>query len=82
MIKSNEEIEIIRNGARIADIGGEEIVKYIREDNTEIEVAIAARDRMEREIVKSYPDAEYMDTWVWFQSGINTDGAPSVLIPD
>ena len=30
---------------------------------------------MEREIVKSYPDAEYMDTWVWFQSGINTDGA-------
>ena len=30
---------------------------------------------MEREIAKSYPDAEYMDTWVWFQSGINTDGA-------
>ena len=52
-----------------------EIVKNIREDNTEIEVAIAARDRMEREIVKSYPGAEYMDTWVWFQSGINTDGA-------
>ena len=75
MIKSDEEIEIIRNGARIADIGGEEIAKNIREDNTEIEVAIAARDRMEREIVKSYPDAEYMDTWVWFQSGINTDGA-------
>ena len=75
MIKSNEEIEIIKNGARIADIGGEEIVNNIREGNTEIEVAIAARDRMEREIVKSYPGAEYMDTWVWFQSGINTDGA-------
>ena len=29
MIKSNEEIEIIKNGARIADIGGEEIVKNI-----------------------------------------------------
>ena len=75
MIKSNEEIEIIKNGARIADIGGVEIVKNIREDNTEIEIAIAARDKMEREIAKSYPDAEYMDTWVWFQSGINTDGA-------
>ena len=75
MIKSKEEIEIIKNGARIADIGGEEIVKNIREDNTEIEIAIVARDRMEREIVKSYPGAEYMDTWVWFQSGINTDGA-------
>ena len=30
MIKSNEEIEIIKNGARIADIGGEEIVNNIR----------------------------------------------------
>ena len=75
MIKSNEEIEIIKNGARIADIGGEEIVNNIREGNTEIEVAIAGRDKMEREIAKNYPDAEYMDTWVWFQSGINTDGA-------
>ena len=75
MIKSAEEIEIIKNGARIADLGGEEIVKNIYEGNTEIEIAIAGRDLMEREIAKSYPGAEYMDTWVWFQSGINTDGA-------
>ncbi len=75
MIKSEEEIEIIKNGARIADIGGKEIVKNIYEGNTEIEISIAGRDQMEREIVKSYPGAEYMDTWVWFQSGINTDGA-------
>tara|TARA_B100001057_G_scaffold286838_1_gene286971 strand:+ start:6754 stop:7971 length:1218 start_codon:yes stop_codon:yes gene_type:complete len=75
MIKSKEEIEIIKNGARIADIGGEEIIENIKEGATEIEIAIAGRDKMEREIVKSYPDAEYMDTWVWFQSGINTDGA-------
>ena len=75
MIKSKEEIEIIKNGARIADLGGEEIVKNIREGATELEIAITGRDKMEREIAKSYPDAEYMDTWVWFQSGINTDGA-------
>ncbi len=75
MIKSDEEINIIKNGARIADIGGEEIFKNIAEGNTELEISIAGRDRMEREIAKSYPDAEYMDTWVWFQSGINTDGA-------
>ncbi len=75
MIKSNEEIEIIKNGARIADFGGNEIVKNIKEGNTEIEIAIAGRDAMEREIARTYPDAEYMDTWVWFQSGINTDGA-------
>ena len=75
MIKSDEEIKIIENGARIADLGAEEIVKHIKPGQTEIEIAIAGRDRMEREIVKTYPDAEYMDTWVWFQSGINTDGA-------
>ena len=74
-IKSEKEIEIIKNGARIADLGAEEIVKNIREGNTEIEISIAGRDKMEREIVKTYPGAEYMDTWVWFQSGINTDGA-------
>ena len=75
MIKSKEEIEIIKNGARIADIGGEEIVNNIKVGASELEIAIAGRDRMEREIAKTYPDAEYMDTWAWFQSGINTDGA-------
>ena len=75
MIKSLEEIEIIKNGARIADLGGEEIVKNIKVGVSELEIAIAGRDKMEREIAKTYPDAEYMDTWVWFQSGINTDGA-------
>ena len=75
IIKSNEEIEIIKNGARIADIGAEEIVKNIKVGESELEIAITGRDRMEREIAKTYPEAEYMDTWVWFQSGINTDGA-------
>ena len=75
MIKSEEEIEIIKNGARIADLGAEEIVKHIRPGETELEISIQGRDRMEREIAKTYPDAEYMDTWVWLQSGINTDGA-------
>ena len=75
MLKSKEEIDIIKNGARIADIGAEEIVKHIRPGETEIEIAIQGRNKMEREIAKKYPNAEYMDTWVWFQSGINTDGA-------
>ena len=75
MIKSNEEIDIIKNGARIADIGAEEIVKHIKVGASELEIATIGRDKMEFEIAKTYPDAEYMDTWVWFQSGINTDGA-------
>ncbi|NMN66937.1 creatinase [Candidatus Pelagibacter ubique] len=75
MIKSAEEIKIIKNGARIADLGGEEIKKHIKVGESELEIAIAGRDKMEREIAKTYPNAEYMDTWVWFQSGLNTDGA-------
>ena len=74
-IKSDEEIEIIKNGARIADIGAEEMLKHIKVGATELEIAIAGRDKMELEIAKIYPEAEYMDTWAWFQSGINTDGA-------
>ena len=75
MIKSQEEIDIVKNGARIADLGAEEMVKHINVGESELEIAISGRDKMEREIAKTYPDAEYMDTWVWFQSGINTDGA-------
>ena len=75
IIKSKEEIEIIRSGAKIADIGAEEIVKHIKVGASELEIAMTGRDKMELEIAKTYPEAEYMDTWVWFQSGINTDGA-------
>jgi creatinase len=75
MTKSSEEINIIKNGSRIADIGAEEMVKHIKVGASELEIATVGRDKMEIEIAKTYPEAEYMDTWVWFQSGINTDGA-------
>jgi creatinase len=75
MVKSAEEIELIKGGAHTADVGGAAIHAAIREGATEIEVAMAARDAMEAEIARAYPDAEYRDTWVWFQSGLNTDGA-------
>lgn len=75
MIKSAEEIEIIRNGARIGDIGGAAVVAAIAEGVPEYEVAIAGSNAMIREIAATFPHAELRDTWVWFQSGINTDGA-------
>ena len=75
MVKSEEEIALIKAGAHTADVGGFAIHDAIREGATEIEVAIAGRDAMEREIARAFPEAEYRDTWVWFQSGINTDGA-------
>ena len=75
MHKSPSEIALIRQGAQVADVGGYAIRDAIREGAREIDVAMAGRDAMELEIAKRFPDAEYRDTWVWFQSGINTDGA-------
>ncbi|MEM8795754.1 MAG: aminopeptidase P family protein [Pseudomonadota bacterium] len=75
MVKSTEEIALIKEGARIADIGGEAARAAIRVGTREIDVAIAARYAMELEITKSHPESEIRDTWVWFQSGLNTDGA-------
>ena len=75
MHKSAAEIALIRQGAQVADVGGYAIRDAIREGAREIDVAMAGRDAMELEIAKRFPDAEYRDTWVWFQSGINTDGA-------
>ena len=75
IIKSAEEITLIKAGARTADIGGAAIHAAIREGAAEIEVAMAGRNAMEVEIARAFPDAEYRDTWVWFQSGLNTDGA-------
>ena len=64
-----------REGARVADLGGAAIRDAIREGVREIDVTMAGRDAMEAEIARAFPDAEYRDTWVWFQSGLNTDGA-------
>ena len=75
MIKSEEEINLIKSGAKIADIGGEALVKEIKIGVTEIDIAMAGRDAMEKAIAKFHPNSELRDTWVWFQSGINTDGA-------
>ncbi|MBK0399277.1 aminopeptidase P family protein [Limibaculum sp. M0105] len=75
MVKSAAEIALIREGARVADIGGFAIRDAIRAGAREIDVAIAGRDAMEVEIARAFPDSELRDTWVWFQSGINTDGA-------
>ncbi len=75
MVKSAEEIALIREGARIADLGGEAIRDAIRAGAREIDIAMAGRDAMEQEIARTHPHSELRDTWVWFQSGINTDGA-------
>jgi len=73
--KSAEEIALIREGARVADLGGAAIRDAIREGASEIEIAQAGCCAMETEIARAFPDSELRDSWVWFQSGLNTDGA-------
>lgn len=75
MHKSQAELDLIRRCCKVADVGGYAIKDAIKVGTREIDVAIAGRDAMELEIAKEFPDAEYRDSWVWFQSGINTDGA-------
>lgn len=75
MIKSPEEHALIRQGARISDIGGAACVEAIGEGVPEYEVALHSTHAMVRAIANTYPHTELMDTWTWFQSGINTDGA-------
>ncbi|MGO4604079.1 aminopeptidase P family protein [Terrabacter sp. 2YAF2] len=75
MVKSAEEIEVIKHGARIGDLGGEAIKAAIREGISEYEVALIGTEAMVHEIARTFPDSEIRDTWVWFQSGLNTDGA-------
>ena len=75
MVKSGEEIAWIRESARIADIGGAAGVEAIEVGVPEYEVALHSTRAMVRELGRRHPHVELMDTWTWFQSGINTDGA-------
>lgn len=75
MIKSDEEIALIKHGANVCDVGGAALAAAVHEGVPEHEVALASTQAMVREIACRFPDSELMDTWTWFQSGINTDGA-------
>ena len=75
MIKSAEEIQHITQMTRIADIGGAACVEAIAVGVSEREVAMHSTQTMINEIAKTWPEGELLDTWTWFQSGLNTDGA-------
>ncbi len=75
MVKSPEEVGLIREAARIAEIGGAVAFSAISAGVREHEVALEVKGAMVREIAKCFCGAELMDSWAWLQSGINTDGA-------
>ena len=57
MIKSAEEIEVIKHGARIGDLGGEAIRNAITAGITEYEVALIGTEAMVHEIARTFPDS-------------------------
>lgn len=75
LVKSDEEQALIRQGARIADLAGVACVDALRDGAAEHEVALAGYSALTREVAASFPAVDLMDSWVWLQSGINTDGA-------
>ncbi len=75
MLKSAEEIALIKAGARAANVGGDACIEAIAPGVPEYEVALHATGAMVRHIAEHHPHTVLMDTWTWFQSGINTDGA-------
>ena len=80
MFKSEEEIEIIKLGAATADIGGEACKSAMKEGVEEWEVAREVVAAMVKNISDKVGDrSELLDTWVWLQSGLNTDGAHNPL---
>ena len=76
MIKSDEEVALIREGARIADHGGAAVRDAIRPGTREIDVAMAGRDAMELEIA-TRPSRQRVCAIRGSGSsqGLNTDGA-------
>ncbi|MAK18047.1 MAG: creatininase, partial [SAR116 cluster bacterium] len=74
-IKSAEEHVLIRKGADMCAVGGRALMSAVRAGVPEHEIALASTSAMVRAIADSFPFVELMDTWTWFQSGINTDGA-------
>src|SRR5699024_3624314 len=68
LLKSEEEVYLIRQGARIADIGARAVKNAIREGITEYELALIGTEAMVPEIAKVYPTKELRETWSLVQS--------------
>jgi len=75
MIKSQEEIDFIKTGTATCDVGGAAIKAALAPGVREHEMALVGTQAMVRNIARLHPDSELMDTWVWFNTGVNSDGA-------
>lgn len=61
LVKSEEEIALIRQGVKICEIGGYAAIEALKPGVTEVEVAHASNVAIAAELRKRYPDIEYDD---------------------
>ncbi len=61
-VKSPEEIEIVRQGSRIAELGAYAGIKALHEGVPEYEVNIASTNTMVREIAANFPHIDIRDS--------------------
>ncbi|MFT7474536.1 MAG: creatinase [Verrucomicrobiales bacterium] len=72
-IKSPEELDVMRHGGQICDIGAQACVDAIKVGITEVELQRIMIQSMENEICARFPEEECDGTFAWFQSGpVNT----------
>ncbi len=72
IVKSDEEIDLMRHGAQVAVAGAHAFMEAIDVDVTEVEVARSAVIAMENEIRKRFPHHEVQeDSFSWCQSGVD-----------
>lgn len=79
LVKSPEEIKLIRKACEIANAGCDRTIEALAENKMEWKIAEAGVQRMNELISDAFPTTEMRDTWIWFQSGVNTDGAHNAL---
>lgn len=61
-VKSPEEIEVVRQGSRIAELGAYAGIKALHEGVPEYEVTLASTNTMVREIAATYPHIDIRDS--------------------
>ena len=61
-VKSPEEIEVLRQGSRIAELGAYAGIKTLHEGVPEYEVTLDMTNTMVREIAASYPHIDIRDS--------------------
>lgn len=72
LIKSREELEFLKVGCEISDVGTQVIMAAMKEGRTEIEISNEALVAMDKEFARRFPEFESFGTVVTCNSGLRS----------